>query len=100
MTDWMRVAEVYPADTQKLLRLLVPDLMVNRSWIGLARQKQAAPVLEVRWALALNWDDGGTTNLQFIVEGVVTPMLAPAALHAYVCVEWPDKFKSIGELYG
>lgn len=96
--DWMRVAEVYPADTQKLLRLLVPDLMVNRSWIGLARQKQAAPVLEVRWAVGTY--DGGKTNLQFIVEGVVTPMLAPAALHAYVCVEWPDKFKSIGELYG
>lgn len=98
--DWMRVAEVYPADTKKLLRLLVPDLMVNRSWIGLARQKQAAPVLEVRWALGPSHGSEITTNLQFIVEGVVTPMLAPAALHAYVCVEWPDKFKSIGELYG
>ena len=96
--DWMRVAEVYPADTQKLLRLLVPDLMVSRSWIGLARQKQAAPVLEVRWALSADW--GGIHRLQFIVEGVVTPMLEAASLHAYVCVEWPDKFKSIGELYG
>ena len=85
--DWMRVAEVYPADTQKLLRLLVPDLMVNRSWIGLARQKQAAPVLEVRWVLGPSHGSEITTNLQFIVEGVVTPMLAPAALHAYVCVE-------------
>ena len=98
--DWMRVAEVYPADTQKLLRLLVPDLMVNRSWIGLARQKQAAPVLEVRWALGPSQGSEITTNLQFVVEGVATPMLAPAALHAYVCVEWPDKFKSTGELYG
>lgn len=91
--QWVPAYCTFPdKNAQETLRCLFPNLLVHRT--NISNRPTATDPLALRPALSMEWY---ATMEGFVatatVNGEQSPVLEPAALQAWLCVEYPDTFK-------
>lgn len=78
--DWVPLHWRFTASTGGLVRDLMPGVEVHRR----------ATITHIQWA-----PHADRVALSLRVDSVDTPLLAPPALVAFLCVEWPQWFRLV-----
>lgn len=91
--------EAFPGEARDVLRLLIPEVMVDADAIENrpTPQDPLGGAARLKYAHRVEWREG-TTFLRFELDGDDTmPWLEHKAASVYLCVNWPEIFSMRGE---